>query len=37
MSIDILVKAMKGEPVNSMYKIPMTLINSRNVDQFIRR
>jgi ABC-type sugar transport system substrate-binding protein len=37
MSIDILVKAMKGEPVNSMYKIPMTLINSRNADQFIRR
>jgi ribose transport system substrate-binding protein/inositol transport system substrate-binding protein len=37
MSIDIIVKAMRGEPVNSRYMIPMTLINSRNVDQFIRR
>jgi ABC-type sugar transport system substrate-binding protein len=36
MSIDILVKAMRGEPVNPMYMIPMTLVNSKNVDQFIR-
>lgn len=37
MSIDIIVKAMRREPVNSAYMIPMTLVNSRNVDQFIRR
>ncbi|MDR3230584.1 MAG: sugar ABC transporter substrate-binding protein, partial [Synergistaceae bacterium] len=36
-SIDILLKVMKGEFVNSRYMIPMTLITGKNVSRFIKK
>jgi ABC-type sugar transport system substrate-binding protein len=34
-SVDILLKVLKGEFVNSRYMIPMTLITAKNVDRYL--
>ncbi|MDR1874323.1 MAG: sugar ABC transporter substrate-binding protein [Synergistaceae bacterium] len=36
-SIDIIVKVVKGEYINSRYMIPMTLITEKNVGRFIKK